>query len=130
LADVGIKVEFTDAASNFVSDILAPKYPAAWIGLEQQSDWQLIQFMISPTAVWNPFKYADPKVDELVKQVQLGDENARQTAAKDLNKYIVEQAWFAPWYRPNNSFATDASTSVKMLPSNVFPAIYDFEPKQ
>ncbi|MHA7299473.1 ABC transporter substrate-binding protein [Pseudarthrobacter sp. MDT3-1] len=130
LADVGIKVEFTDAASNFVSDILAPKHPAAWIGLEQQSDWQLIQFMISPTAVWNPFKYADAKVDELVKQVQVGDESARQTAAKDLNKYIVEQAWFAPWYRPNNSFATDAGTSVKMLSSNVFPAIYDFEPKQ
>jgi peptide/nickel transport system substrate-binding protein len=130
LADVGIKVTFTDAASNFVSDILAPKYPAAWIGLEQQSDWQLTQFMISPTAVWNPFKYADPKVNELVKQLQVGDESARQTAAKELNKYIVEQAWFAPWYRPNNSFATDAGTSVTMLPSNVFPAIYDFAPKQ
>lgn len=130
LGDVGIKVQFTDAASNFVSDILAPKYPAAWIGLEQQSDWQLIQFMVSPTAVWNPFKYADPKVDELIKQIQVGDDKARQTAAKDLNKYIVDQAWFAPWYRPKNSFATDTSTSVTMLPSNVFPALYDFVPKK
>ncbi|GAP55220.1 glutathione-binding protein GsiB [Arthrobacter sp. Hiyo6] len=130
LGDVGIKVEFTDAASNFVSDILAPKYPAAWIGLEQQSDWQLTQFMISPTAVWNPFKYSDPKVDEFIKQIQYGDESAQQSASKQLNKYIVEQAWFAPWYRPNNSFATDAQTSVTMLPSNVFPAIYDFEPKK
>jgi peptide/nickel transport system substrate-binding protein len=130
LGEVGIKVEFTDAASNFVSDILAPKYPAAWIGLEQQSDWQLTQFMISPTAVWNPFNYTDPKVDEFIKQMQFGDAGAQEAAARDLNKYIVEQAWFAPWYRPNNSFATDAQTSVTMLPSNVFPAIYDFTPKK
>ncbi len=43
LADVGITVKYTDAGNNFIADLLAPKYPATWL-LEQDPDWQLIQF--------------------------------------------------------------------------------------
>jgi peptide/nickel transport system substrate-binding protein len=28
------------------------------------------------------------------------------------------------------SVATDANTTVEMLPTNAYPAIYDFQPKQ
>jgi peptide/nickel transport system substrate-binding protein len=86
--------------------------------------------MIAPTAVFNPFHYEDPKVDEYMKQIQFGDEATQAKVAGELNKYIVEQAWFAPFYRVQGSFGTDAGTTVKMLPSNAFPNIYDFQPKQ
>ncbi|WP_240555626.1 hypothetical protein [Plantibacter flavus] len=99
------------------------------MALEQNPDWQLIQFMIAPNAVFNPFKYDDPKVDEYIKQIQYGDEATQGKVAKELNQYIVEQAWFAPFYRVQGSFATDANTTVKMIPTNAYPSIYDIQPK-
>lgn len=129
LADVGITAEYTDPGNNFIADLLAPKYPASFMALEQNPDWQLIQFMIAPTAVFNPFKYQDPQVDEYIKQIQFGDEETQASVAKELNAYIVEQAWFAPFYRVQGSLATDANTTVKMIPTNAFPSLYDFQPK-
>lgn len=129
LADIGITAEYTDPGNNFIADLLAPKFPASFMALEQNPDWQLIQFMIAPNAVFNPFKYADPQVDEYIAQIQTGDEATQAEVAKQLNEYIVEQAWFAPWYRVQGSYATDANTTVEMLPTNAYPAIYDFQPK-
>ena len=129
LADVGITAEYTDPGNNFIADLLAPKFPAAFMALEQNPDWQLIQFMIAPNAVFNPTKYADPKVDELIAAIQTGDQATQDEKAAELNEYIVEQAWFAPWYRVQGSVATDANTTVEMLPTNAYPAIYDFQPK-
>jgi peptide/nickel transport system substrate-binding protein len=131
LSEVGITAQITDVApANYITDVLAPKYPVVSFALEQNPDWQLIQYMIAPTAIFNPFKYQDPQVDEYMKKIQFGDEATQASVAKELNAYIVKQAWFAPFYRVQGSFATDPNTTVKVLPSNAFPAIYDFEPKQ
>ena len=88
------------------------------------------QPVIAPTAVFNPFKYQDPQVDEYIKEIKYGEEATHASVAKELNTYIVEQAWFAPFYRVQGSVATDANTTVEILPTNAYPAIYDFEPKQ
>ncbi|WP_349428806.1 ABC transporter substrate-binding protein [Microbacterium sp. LWS13-1.2] len=131
LADVGITVEATDVpVGNFVGDLVAPKYPASFMALEQNPDWQLIQFMIAPPATFNPFHSQDPQVDDYLQQIQFGDDATQASVVKELNRYIVEQAWFAPFYRVAGSFATDPNTTVEMLPSNIYPAIYDFQPKQ
>jgi peptide/nickel transport system substrate-binding protein len=130
LAAVGITVNYTDTGNNFISDMLAPKFPmAAYMALEENPDWQLIQFMIAPTAIFNPFHYSDATVDEYIKEIQYGDEATQDAVAKKLNKYIVEQAWFAPWYRVQGNFASDPNTQVTMLPTNTYPAIYDIQPK-
>ena len=130
LNDVGVSVTYTDPGNNFIADLLAPKYPASFMALEQNPDWQLIQFMIAPNAVFNPFKSEDPQVEAYIKEIQFGDEATQASVAKELNTYLVEQAWFAPFYRVQGSFAVDANTSVTQLPTNAYPAIYDFTPKQ
>lgn len=129
LADVGITVEYTDPGTNFIADLLAPKFPSSFMALEQNPDWQLIQFMIAPGAVFNPYGAEDPKIDELMNEIQFGDEATQAEKAKELNRYLVEQAWFAPFYRVQGSFGTDANTTVEVLPTNAYPAIYDFKPK-
>lgn len=128
LADVGITAEYTDPGNNFIADLLAPKFPAAFMSLEQNSDWQLIQFMISPTAVFNPYKYADPEVDALIATVQTGTEEERNDAAAEINRIMVEDAWFAPFYRVEGGFAVDANTTARMLPTNAYPSLFDIEP--
>jgi len=131
LADVGITVEYTDIPpGNFIGDLLAPKYGSAFMALEQNPDWQLANFMIAPNAVWNPFHSEDPKVAQYLQQMQFGDEGEQAAAAAELNTYMVEQAWFAPLFRVESGFATDANTTVELMPTNAYPAIYDFQPKQ
>ncbi|GAA0990862.1 ABC transporter substrate-binding protein [Subtercola frigoramans] len=130
LADVGITVQYTDTApENYISDMVAPKYPAVFMALEQNPDWQLIQFMLSPTATFNPFKSSDATTEELISAIQHGDTATQAAKAKELNTYIVDQAWFAPFFRVKSSFASDAQTSVTVMPTNASPAIYDFKPK-
>jgi peptide/nickel transport system substrate-binding protein len=128
LKDVGITAQFTDVGNNFIADLLAPKFGVSYMILEQQSDWQLINMKIAPKAPWNPYKYEDPKVDELINKIHLGTEAEQKTAAKELNKYIVEQAWFAPWYRPQSSFVTDAKTNVEVQTGNAYPFLWSFTP--
>jgi len=131
MSDVGITLEHVDVpVQNYIADLLAPKFAATYMTLEQNPDWQLIQFMISPTALFNPFHYEDPQVNEWIQEVQFGDEAAQDAALKALNAYIVDQAWFAPFYRAQNSFVADADTTVERVPSNVYPAIYDIQPTQ
>ena len=40
----------------------------------------------------------------------------------------MEQAWFAPWYRPQSSFVTDAKTNVEVQTGNAYPFIWSFTP--
>ena len=99
LEEIGITAEYTEPGANFIADLLAPKFPASYMALEQNPDWQLIQFMIAPTAIFNPFHTEDDTVNALIEEIQFGDEATQAEKAKELNQYIVEQAWFAPFYR-------------------------------
>lgn len=130
LADIGITVNYTDPGTgNFITDMLAPKYPATWMALEQNPDWQLINFMIAPDATFNPFHSQDPQVDEYIATIQTGTPEEAEQATKDLNAWIVENAWFAPFYRVQGTFAVDANTNLEFWPTNAYPSIFGFSPK-
>jgi peptide/nickel transport system substrate-binding protein len=129
LADVGITVNYTDTPpENYIAEITAPKYPAAFMSLQEDQDWQLIQFMISPTAAWNPFKSGNDTTDALISEIQSGDLETQASKAKELNTYLVEQAWFAPFFRVDSGYAVDANTSVTIMPSNAVPSLFDITP--
>lgn len=131
LADIGITVEYTDSGDvgDFISDILTPKYEASWMVLQQDPDWQLVEFLVSPTATWNPFGTEDETVAALSETMQYGSEDEAAEAAGALNRYLIDEAWFAPLYRVQSSFATDADTEVTSWATNVYPSLFSFEPK-
>ena len=130
LKDVGITVNYTDAGNNFISDVLAPKYPATWLQLQQDPDWALINFELTPDATFNPFKTTDPKVTELVDAIHSAKTTEEAAGPlKELNAYVVEQAWFAPWYRIESNYATDSKTSVVAQVGNAYPYLWNFTPK-
>ena len=128
LKDVGITVNYTDAGNNFIADVLAPKYAATWMQLQQDTDWALINFELAPNSTFNPAKYSDPTVDALIATVHTGTQDEADAAVKKLNAYIVEQAWFAPWYRVQSNFATDAKTKVVTQVGNTYPYLWNFTP--
>ena len=128
LADVGITVNYTDAGNNFIADILAPKYPVTLMQLQQDADWALINFSVTPAATFNPTRYEDPEVDALIDAVHYGTVEESDAAIAELNRYLVDQAWFAPWFRVQSSFATNADTQVAVQPDNAVPWLWNISP--
>ena len=128
LKDVGITVNYTDAGTNFIADLLAPKYGVTWMQLQQDNDWALINFELTPNASFNPTKYQDPTVDALVATIGTSTGDEADAALKELNAYVVEQAWFAPWYRVQSNYATDAKTNVETQVGNAYPYLWNFTP--
>jgi peptide/nickel transport system substrate-binding protein len=131
LADVGVTVNYTDTPpEDYIAAIIGPKYPAAYMALQEDADWQLIQFMLSRTASWNPFAYGDETTDALITEIQMGDEATQEAKAAELNAYIVEQAWFAPFFRVESGYAVDTETNVTIMPTNAVPSIFDITPAE
>ncbi|WP_456285355.1 ABC transporter substrate-binding protein [Microbacterium sp. JZ70] len=130
LSEIGITIEYTDPGNNFIADLLAPKFPASYMALEQNPDWQLIQFMLAPNAIFNPYHYEDETASALMERIQFGDEAEQEAGAAELNRYIVEQAWFAPFYRVHGVMASAPGTSVEMVPTNAYPSIFDIRPAE
>lgn len=130
LGDVGIKTKFVDTAQNLISDLKSQKYALSYFTVQRDAnDWMLISNLISPNSSWNTFKYQDPKVDSLLGTIRTSEGDALNAALKELNKYIVDQAWFAPWYSPTIYFATDSKTGVELNQGNVIPNVWNITPK-
>lgn len=131
LNDIGINVKYVNvASSSFLADLLAAKYSSTVMQLQTTPTvWQSLALDLLPTAGWNPFHVEDAKIAAFAKTIQTGSDAEATAAAKQLNKYVVEQAWFAPWYRPQQTYATDPNTTVKTQTGNAYPYLWNLVPK-
>jgi peptide/nickel transport system substrate-binding protein len=131
LGDVGITVKYDQVALNdAVATILAPKYALTWFQLQEDpTAWQVANFTMTKNATFNAFKVDDPKIAAFATKIQTGSDEEAATAAKDLNKYVVEQAWFAPWYRVAGNFAANKNTNVVQQSDNAYPYLWNITPK-
>ncbi len=132
LGAVGITVDYVnEPPNNLLADVAGAKFSIV-ASLPLQTDataWQVANFKLLPKATWNPFHTEDETVTRLAHTVQTGSEEEAARAGKELNRYIVEQAWFAPWYRPQLTFAVDADTSVVVQQDNAYPYLWNITPK-
>ena len=131
LGDAGITVKYEQVALNdAVAAVLAPKYAMAWFQLQEDpTAWQVANFTMTKNATFNPFKFNDPKVAAFAAKIQTGSDEESAAAAKGLNKYVVEQAWFAPFYRVAGNFAADKSTNVVQQSDNAYPYLWNITSK-
>jgi peptide/nickel transport system substrate-binding protein len=131
LSAVGINVSYQQVPLNdAITDILAPKYATSWFILQEDpTAWQLANFSIAPTATWNPFHVSDPTINAQLKTIQTGSEADADAAAKKLNQFVVEQAWFNPWYRIQSNYAANSKTTVVQQSDNAYPYLWNITPK-
>ena len=65
----------------------------------------------------------------MIATIRTAEGGDREEALKELNEYVVDQAWFAPWYAPTNFFVTDAETQVELNQGNAWPNLWNITPK-
>jgi peptide/nickel transport system substrate-binding protein len=63
-----------------------------------------------------------------VQQARTASGDAQATALKDLNRYLVDQAWFAPWDAAEGTFITTQDVAVTAVPGVSVPPLTDLEP--
>ncbi|KUM35177.1 ABC transporter substrate-binding protein [Arthrobacter sp. EpRS71] len=128
LADVGITLNPGAAITNtFTSDVAAQKYPALFYNLFQGQPTVAIDQIVSTKALYNPFKTTTPELEAKIAAVRTGGADAGKLA-QEVNKYVVEQAWFAPLFRVNQMYYHNDKVNVTPQIQQAVPSIYNYSP--
>jgi peptide/nickel transport system substrate-binding protein len=129
LGDIGIQLQTESIPpANYIADISGAKYAAATFQLFQGGPWVAINQMISTNALYNPFDSSTPELQKMIDAVQVGGDQSAELA-KDVNRYVTEQAWFAPLYRLDQNYYTNPK-KVTVVPQTqqAVPSIYNYTP--
>jgi len=104
------------------------KYAGAWFSLFQGPSWVAYSQLLSTDALYNPFDSTDPAIEAAVDQLRLEGDDAVE-AAQDINRFVTENAWFSPWFRPSQLYFLNAD-KVKAEPQSqmAVPSIYNYAP--
>jgi peptide/nickel transport system substrate-binding protein len=130
LKQIGITINWIPVSPNAtITEALSGKYPVVFMKLGSQSAWQDIQKAVVPTAPWNPFKCRHPELTALMADAQHSSEGDQPRTMSAVSDWLVDQAWFAPWYRFDNIYLTDAKTAVRMDPYVGAPPVRNYAPK-
>jgi peptide/nickel transport system substrate-binding protein len=132
LSEVGITLQAVPVPDqDLVSEIASGKFPSAFFFLFQGEAWVAINQIVSTDALYNSLDSTTPELQTLIDAVQAATtEEELQAAAVEVNRYVVEQAWFAPLYRPDQLFYTDATVTVEPQVQQAVPSVYNFAPAQ
>lgn len=129
LGAVGIDVEWESTGDDLFGRMLGGDWAVFSFMLQiDPTPWQTIQFSMLPDSTWNVFDAADSTVLELAETVRTAEGTEADAAAKALNEHIVEQAWYAPIYRPYSAFLTNAGTDAVLQSDNAVPYLWNITP--
>ncbi|MFE5835567.1 ABC transporter substrate-binding protein [Arthrobacter sp. NPDC056493] len=128
LADVGITLKVGAALTNtFTSDVAAQKFTTMYFSLFQGEPTVAVNQIVSTKALYNPFKNTTPELQAKIDAVQKGGAEAGKLA-QEVNKYVVEQAWFAPLFRVNQMYYHNSKVNVTPQIQQAVPSIYNYSP--
>lgn len=130
LTDIGITPEFVNVpAAGNVAELTSGKYGAILFSLFQPNDWIMLNAVVGPDALYNPFGTTDETTARLLAQIYADPTNA-EASLKELNTYLVDQAWFSPLYRSARLYANGPKVTVEMQVQQAAPSIYNYTPVQ
>lgn len=129
LGEVGITVNLSSVPqANYVTDIIAGKFPVAWFSIFQGEPWVAVRQMITTDAAYNPFHTTDPALQTAIDAVHFGGDKSGELA-QDVNQYVTDEAWFAPFYRVNQLYYTHADkVTVEPQVQQAVPNLYNYSP--
>jgi len=130
LTDVGINVELNLLPAGAIFDEMAAGRVAIFPQrLETAHDWRQIQLSVLPTGLFNPEHTENPEVDELLNRITGAQSEAEAIAAsQELNTYLVENAWFVPFYLVDSVGLSNDTVNFILPVENITPPAYFITP--
>ncbi|MFJ9563125.1 ABC transporter substrate-binding protein [Streptomyces fuscichromogenes] len=127
LADIGVKVKLDKVPTDQVlTKLLAGKYAMSYMVLASFRPWDTISTEVTKNALWNPLHTADPEVETLAAKAQQATGAKQDALFKEINTYLVDQAWNAPWDSVQNAYATSKDITFTPQTYAAVPPIYNF----
>ena len=126
LADVGITLKWRRAHQHLHVRRRRTEVHHACTSPSSRASRVAINQIISTKALYNPFKNAS-RSSSKIDAVRNGGDDAGKLA-QDVNKYVVEQAWFAPLFRVNQMYYHNAKVNVTPQIQQAVPSIYNYSP--
>ncbi|MEU7828778.1 MULTISPECIES: ABC transporter substrate-binding protein [unclassified Nonomuraea] len=131
LAQLNITVKQVPlSGANAIGDLLSGTYPVVlWqLGNFGQS-LQDIDIVVRSSGYWNLMHQPDATVDKHWKQIVTGDEAQKKAAQQEINRYIIDQAWFAPMVNPDGFYAHSPDVTVDKVSDveALTPKLRDFK---
>lgn len=113
-----------------ISDILGGRFPVMYARMSTSASslFSIVE-ALEPGSIWNVMQTEDPKLQKLLDEAQVARGAHGDEVYREINEYIVDQAWFVPWVAENTFFATrDASMVPEMTdPFRFNPYLRDFK---
>jgi peptide/nickel transport system substrate-binding protein len=111
-----------------LSDILGGRFPIFYARIGTGDSLFDIVQSLEPGSIWNVMETEDPGLQPLLDRAQVATGAEARQVYQQINEYIVDQAWFAPWVADNSFFAV---TTAEILPDmsdqfRVSPYLRDF----
>ena len=121
---MGIKIDWAAMPPNSnIAEIRSGRYPVFLMNFGYEGDWGLLNMFVYPDSPFNPVKYEDPVLLEMVEEARFASGDEQVAKLQEINRYIVEQAWFNPWYRRDTVFFGNDTVEVEMQSGNIVPFI-------
>ena len=128
-ASIDISVEYTPITGDqVVGSIIGGQWPANFFNLTAASPFEMIGLTLTQQSPFNPFKTSDPTVDQLVQEAQTSSGDDQTAALQELNRYLVENAWFAPWSAAEGAYLTTTDVAVEAVQGVSVPPLANFSP--
>jgi peptide/nickel transport system substrate-binding protein len=129
LENIGIKVKIVPVPlTQLFTDLLAGKFALSWFKLASYQSWNLISTEFTPTSIWNPMQYSTPTLNALIDKAQKSS-GAQQTALyQQINTYVQQQAFNAPWDVLQAVFASSSKVQVTPQAFESVVPIYNIKP--
>ena len=131
LAAVGITANLSAASlATYINDELTPQWSAPAMALQEDpTPFMVDQFELAPNAAWNPQHTSSPTLSTYLHEVEYAKTTAAgDKASKQVDAYVVNNAWFDPWYRPEAIMVTDSHTKIVAQADNCDPYLWNITP--
>lgn len=131
LAKLNITVEQQALSGpDAIAELLSGDFPVPVWTVGGLSSIEDISVHILDTGFWNVLHQPNETITALWDQIVNGDEDAKIAAQKEINQYVIDNAWFVPILSPTNYYAYngDKVTIDEVTdPFGLHPKLIDFQ---
>jgi len=129
LKSINITVKYKPITGDqVVGSIMGGQWPLNYFTLTTSSPYELIGLTMTDHSPFNPFKNGDPALTKLIGAAYAATGEAQDAALQAVNKYVVDQAWFAPWDAVESAAITAKGVDVTTVPGVSVPPLSAYRP--
>lgn len=130
MAAIGIRVVYVPTAPTEIFQALfGGQYPMFLMG-QAGTTWNQISGMLLPDSTWNMLHSTDPELTALLDAARVATPDQRQDAYAAVNKWAIDNAWFAVIYQQNDLYALQSDVTAQVGVANNVPLTWTFAPAE